>query len=153
MSSTRVTWPRAVQSAIVRHAMSEAPRECCGFLIGAGRRVQFAMPLENVDPRPRTRYRIAERRHIEVRRWLRQLSPPLEIVGVYHSHPNSRAHPSAADLAEAHYPDWIFAIVSLANRRADVGLFRMAGGRAERLRVARRTRRRPLSRRRQPAGV
>ena len=147
MSSKRVTWSRAVRSAIIQHARNEAPRECCGFLIGSGRVVEFAMPLENIDRRPWTRYRIDERQHIEVRRWLRQLAPPLEIVGVYHSHPNAGAQPSVSDIAEAHYPDWIFAIVSLANTRPDVGLFRIADGRAERLLVAESAVRRRPSRR------
>lgn len=137
MTASRVALPRAVRTAIIRHARKEAPRECCGFLIGAGRRVQFALPLHNVDPRPRVRYLIDERQHIEVRRWLRQLAPPLEIVGVYHSHPDSRAYPSATDIAEAHYPDWIFVIVSLAGNRAAVGTFSIAGGRATRLHFAR----------------
>jgi len=136
MSAKQVALPRAVRTAIIRHARRETPRECCGFLIGSGRRVQFALPLDNVDARPRVRYRIDEQKHIEVRRWLRQLVPPLEIVGVYHSHLDAGATPSESDLAEAHYPDWIFAIVSLADSRAALGLFRIAGGRARRLQVA-----------------
>ena len=135
MSPKPVTFPRAVRAAIVRHARREAPRECCGFLLGAGRRVQFALPLANVDSRPKSRYRIDDRQHIEVRRWLRRLAPPLEIVGVYHSHPNAPARPSASDVAEANYPDWVFAIVSLNGSREDIGLFDIVRGRARRLRV------------------
>ena len=135
MSQRPVTFPRAVRAAIVRHARHEAPRECCGFLLGSGRRVQFALPLANVEARPESRYRIDDRQHIEVRRWLRRLAPPLEIVGVYHSHPNGPARPSASDLAEAHYPDWVFAIVSLERGREDIGLFEIVRGRARRLRV------------------
>jgi len=135
MSPKPVTLPRAVRAAIVGHARREAPRECCGFLLGSGRRVRFALPLVNVDSRPTSRYRIDDRQHIEVRRWLRGLAPPLEIVGVYHSHPNAPARPSASDLAEAHYPDWVFAIVTLKRRREDIGLFEIVRGRARRLRV------------------
>ena len=135
MSQRLVAFPRAVRSAIVQHARREAPRECCGFLLGSRRRVQFALPLDNVDSRPESRYRIDDRQHIAVRRWLRRLAPPLEIVGAYHSHPNAAARPSATDLAEAHYPDWVFAIVSLANGGEDIGLFEIVRGRARRLRV------------------
>jgi desampylase len=135
MSPARVRLPPAVRAAIVQHARREAPRECCGFLIGSGRRVQFALRLANVDSRPKSRYRIDDRQHIEVRRWLRRMTPPLEIVGVYHSHPNAVARPSAADRTEAHYPDWVFAIVSLKNARANIGLFEIVRGRARRLRV------------------
>jgi len=135
MTPQRLAFPRAVRAAIVQHARREAPRECCGFLLGSGRRVQFALPLANVDPRPKSRYRINDRQHIEVRRWLRRLSPALQIVGVYHSHPNAPARPSASDLAEANYPDWVFAIVSLDRGREDLGLFEIVRGRARRLRV------------------
>jgi proteasome lid subunit RPN8/RPN11 len=135
MTPQRLAFPRAVRAAIVQHARREAPRECCGFLLGSGRRVQFALPLANVDPRPKSRYRINDRQHIEVRRWLRRLSPPIEIVGVYHSHPNAPARPSVSDLAEAHYPDWMFAIVSLEGGREDIGVFEIVRGRARRLRV------------------
>jgi len=135
MSPKPVTFPRAVRAAIGLHARREAPRECCGFLLGAGRRVQFALPVPNVDSRPKVRYRIDDRQHIEVRQWLRRLAPPLEIVGVYHSHPSGPARPSPSDLAEAHYPDWVFAIVSLQRGREDIGLFQIVHGRARRLRV------------------
>ena len=135
MSPARVRLPAAVRAAIVQHARREAPRECCGFLIGSGRRIQFALPLANVDSRPESRYRIDDRQHIEVRRWLRRIAPPLGIVGVYHSHPNADARPSVADRAEAHYPEWVHAIVSLKNGREHIGLFEIVRGRARRLRV------------------
>jgi proteasome lid subunit RPN8/RPN11 len=125
--------PRVVRAALISHARREAPLECCGFLVGARGRVRFAMAMQNVDPRPRSRYRIDDRQHIQIRRWLRRLSPPLEIVGVYHSHPNGDARPSATDRAEALYPDWLFAIVSLAGRHEDVAVFRITKGRARRL--------------------
>ena len=49
-------------------------------------------------------------------------SPPIarlrgtgrEVVGVYHSHPHSAAVPSPTDCREAHYPGFIWVIVSLA---------------------------------------
>jgi proteasome lid subunit RPN8/RPN11 len=102
-----------------------------GFLLGSGRRAIH--PARSVGRAGAVR--IDDRQHIEVRRWLRRLAPPLEIVGVYHSHPNGPARPSAADRAEAHYPDWVFAIVSLERGREDIGLFEIVRGRARRLRV------------------
>ena len=121
--------PSAVRVAIVKHARAAAPLECCGFLIGAAGRVQFSMPMPNVAIRPQVRYRIGNRQHIEVRRWLRRFSPPVEIVGIYHSHPHGAAYPSEADRNEAHYPDWLFVIVGLNSRKPTVRAFRIAGGR------------------------
>jgi proteasome lid subunit RPN8/RPN11 len=54
-------------------------------------------------------------------------------VGVYHSHPAGAALPSPRDLAEAHYPEWLFVIVGAAGR--SVRAFRIARGRATRVRV------------------
>jgi proteasome lid subunit RPN8/RPN11 len=99
-----VALPRAVRRAIVMHARREAPRECCGLLVGCGREVAFAVACTNVA-RSETRYRIAPREHIDLRRALRAFSPPLDIVGVYHSHPRGRPVPSPTDVVEAAYPD------------------------------------------------
>ena len=38
-----------------------------------------------------------------------------QVVGVYHSHPHSKATPSATDLAKANYPDYLHLIVSLCS--------------------------------------
>jgi proteasome lid subunit RPN8/RPN11 len=107
---------RSVRLAIVAHARTDAPKECCGLLIGEGRRVDFAVPLSNVDPNPIVGFRIDPAEHIAVRRIVRRLTPALSIVGVYHSHPRSAAVPSPRDIAECHYPDWIFVIVGRAGR-------------------------------------
>ena len=112
-----VRLPRVVRDAIVAHARREAPRECCGFLLGSKRRIAFAVALPNVAPKPRVRYRIADRDHIEIRRWLRRFHPAIEIVGVYHSHPNGDATPSPTDRDEWHYPGWVSVIVGLEKRR------------------------------------
>jgi proteasome lid subunit RPN8/RPN11 len=117
---SRVQLPRSVRQAIVEHARRDAPRECCGFLIGSGRRVAFAVALPNVAARPTVRYRIDDRHHIAIRRWLRHFRPKIEIVGVYHSHPRGDASPSSTDRAEWHYPGWASVIVGLKNGRSQI---------------------------------
>lgn len=114
--------------AMIAHAQRDAPRECCGFLLGSGRTAWFILPLTNVDPRPHVRYRIDPRAHLEVRRVLRQVTPRLEIVGVYHSHPRGPATPSPSDVAEAHYPEWLYVIIDLSMRRAGVRAFSIRDG-------------------------
>ena len=108
--------PIAVKRAVVGHARREAPKECCGFLIGTGDRVDLAVPMINVDPRPHTGFQIDPSEHIAVRRVIRQVLPDAGIVGVYHSHPSGPAAPSPRDIAESHYPDWIFLICGRAGR-------------------------------------
>ena len=113
---TPVSIAKSVRDAMVAHARRDAPRECCGLLIGRGRRVDLAVPMANVARRGRTRFQVDPAEHIAVRRVLRQVAPTLQIVGLYHSHPDGPAVPSARDVAEAHYPDWLFAIVGRGGR-------------------------------------
>ncbi|HVW04196.1 MAG TPA: M67 family metallopeptidase [Vicinamibacterales bacterium] len=121
--------PAAVRRALVAHARRERPRECCGLLVGAGSRVAFAVPARNVDASPTTRYRIHPRQHLDLQRVLREAVPPIEIIGVYHSHPRGTAVPSESDVAEAHYDEWIYVIVGLRTRTAQVRAFRIRRGR------------------------
>ena len=130
---TRSLVSPALRRAMIAHAQREAPRECCGLLLGRRGRVDFVLPIRNAARLPRTRFRISDRDHIAARRWLRQLSPPLEIVGAYHSHPDGPATPSASDVAESHYPDWIHAIVGLGAGLPRVALYRIRQGRARRV--------------------
>ena len=107
---------QAVRQTIVAHARAESPRECCGLLVGAGRCVDFAIPLSNTDSRPRTGFRVDPAEHIAVRRILRRVAPARAIVGVYHSHPRGSARPSVRDIAESHYPEWLYVIVGRGGR-------------------------------------
>lgn len=123
-----VVIPPAVRRAIVADARRERPNEACGFLLGHGARVRFAAAMRNVDERPAHAYRIDDREHIALRRLLRAMKPPLEIVGVYHSHPSGPALPSERDVRDAHYPDWIQVIVGFSGSRAVIYAYRIRRG-------------------------
>jgi proteasome lid subunit RPN8/RPN11 len=116
-----------MRAAIVDHAKREAPRECCGILAGRNgapmrlyetRNVAAGNRLYEIDP--------AQLIDLEFRELPAQGS---EIVGIYHSHPESPAYPSATDVELAFWPDAVFLICSLANReRPDVRGFRIRNG-------------------------
>jgi [CysO sulfur-carrier protein]-S-L-cysteine hydrolase len=125
--------PRTLHDGLIRHARDEAPRECCGFLIGRGCRVREAVRMRNVAPAPATRYEIDPGEHIGVLRRLR--GSGLEVVGVYHSHPGSPAAPSPADEAGAHYPEFVWVIVSLLPAAGEVAAFRLGHGEPSRIPV------------------
>jgi proteasome lid subunit RPN8/RPN11 len=117
--------PPVIRRAVIAHALRDRPRECCGLLVGRGGRVEFSVAMANVA-RGISRFEIDPAGHIALRRVLRSMTPPLEIVGVYHSHPRGPAVPSATDAAEAWYPEWLHVVVGLAGRRPEVGVFRIA---------------------------
>ena len=83
----------------------------------------FSLHMANVDPTPITGFKIDPAEHVAARRVLRRLSPSLEIVGVYHSHPAGPPAPSPRDILESNYPEWLFVIVG--GRTNSVRAFRI----------------------------
>ena len=120
----RLTLPRAVRREIVAHARRDRPIECCGLIVGTAGRAMFVVPMINTE-KSRVRYRIDDKARIELRRTLRGMRPGLSIIGVYHSHPAGKAWPSATDIAEAMYPDWVYLIVGLGTGRAVLRAFQI----------------------------
>jgi proteasome lid subunit RPN8/RPN11 len=116
---------RRVLDAVVAHARVEAPRECCGLLVGHGSSVSEAVAARNIADRP-NRFLVDPQDHVKTLRASRQRG--LEVLGFYHSHPRTAAAPSARDREEASYPDHLYLIVSLAGGSADVRLFRLVDG-------------------------
>ena len=83
------------------------------------------MRCRNLDASP-ARFRLDPQEHIDVNRHLR--GSAYAVVGAYHSHPHSPALPSETDVAEAHYPEFVWIIVSLANADTpDVRAYMIAG--------------------------
>lgn len=103
------------------------------MLIGDAAAIAEALPTQNISENP-SRFLIDPKGHMDALRRARALG--LEVIGFYHSHPHSPAHPSARDLAEATYPDLLMMIVSVHAASPDVRLFRMAGDGFEEVPVA-----------------
>jgi [CysO sulfur-carrier protein]-S-L-cysteine hydrolase len=120
-----VTIAQAALDVVIAHAIREAPRECCGILIGSATGVSEASAARNIDERS-TRFRIDPQDHINAIRRARQRG--LNVLGFYHSHPHSSAVPSETDRAEASYPDHLYLIVGLASEVPEIRLFRLTGG-------------------------
>ncbi|GAK34203.1 cysO-cysteine peptidase [alpha proteobacterium Q-1] len=96
-------------------ARAAAPAECCGLLIGVGRRVTRAVASANKAVEP-NRFELDAGVHL---RWQRDLRGRDEqIIGIYHSHPGGLARPSSTDLAAAIYPGWIWLITALSSNPA-----------------------------------
>ncbi len=95
--------------AIMRHAQTAAPRECCGLLLGAGDRIVTARPTDNVAADPLRHFEIDPAALISAERAAR--GGGVQVLGYYHSHPRGPVAPSRTDRAMAP-PDgrvWIIA--------------------------------------------
>jgi proteasome lid subunit RPN8/RPN11 len=100
----------SVRGQLLSHARREAPRECCGLLLGTGDGICAAVPARNVLA-DATAYRIDPRDHFAAIR--RARAGGLTVLGAYHSHPASAPVPSVRDRAEA-WTDFLYVIVSLS---------------------------------------
>ena len=116
--------PAPIFDAIIEHARSELPAECCGLLAGQRSMVTRCFRLGNELASP-VAYRADARDLFFAFREMRDKH--LDLVAIYHSHPTSPARPSRVDLSQNYYEETPHVIVSLAGAAPDVKAFRLAG--------------------------
>ena len=111
--------------AQVRH---DAPNETWGIIGGKDGRALKIYPMTNIHATSETRY-VADPQ--ELLKVLREIEDEhaWDILAIYHSHPKTQPYPSPTDIAEAHYPDSIYIIISLENpAQAKMRGFRIVDG-------------------------
>ena len=107
----------SILDQIRRHGADAYPEEGCGFLLGT--------VTDDGTNRVTALHRAANR-HAENRERRYELTTDdyrdadaaaqdqgLDVVGVYHSHPDHPARPSGTDLEEATFPGYTYVIVSV----------------------------------------
>jgi len=115
------------REAIRGHLEGAYPEEGCGLLIGrddaGGRRVEAVERIPNATTSGQERrYVIAPERFLSAERAARERG--LEVVGVFHSHPDHPADPSPDDQANA-WPFYSYVIGSVrSGRLAELRAFR-----------------------------
>jgi proteasome lid subunit RPN8/RPN11 len=108
-----------VQKIIVQDAVDTFPDECCGFLYGHedsnGRRLitQARVVMNVKEGDKRRRFEISPQDYLEAEKYAEEQQ--LELLGVYHSHPNHPATPSEHDRAAAQ-PFFSYLIISVNNK-------------------------------------
>ena len=107
--------------AMVAHARSRYPDECCGAMLGAidGARktVSVAVPMENAYQGPRAaRYELRPEDLLAAEREAR--AKGLDLVGIFHSHPDCDAYFSETDLKNS-CPWYSFVVLSIRKGEFD----------------------------------
>ena len=106
---------------IREHGVQDYPYECCGLLLGRyeaeAKFVSETYPISNAreESAKRNRFLIEPEELMRGERYSR--SKDLEVVGFYHSHPDSPAVPSQYDLEHA-WPTYSYIIVSTREDQA-----------------------------------
>lgn len=126
---------QTIIDAITAHAERDYPHECGGMLIGTfseGKKtVTEAFPLENAreEEARHNRVLILPKDVLRAERYAREKK--LDVVGYYHSHPDSPAVPSQYDLDHA-LPVWSYIIASVIDGKiADVRSWEMENDRGK----------------------
>ena len=99
---------------ILDHARASYPHECCGILLGkmtSPKRIMDAVKAENTNKeRAVDRYEMNPDELLRIEREARQAG--LEVVGVYHSHPDHPSSPSEFDRQRG-WPEYSYIIVAV----------------------------------------
>ena len=119
-----ITVPESLLREIRAHGVKDYPYECCGLLLGhygADSKVvteTYAISNAREESAKRNRFLIEPVELMRGERYARERD--LEVVGFYHSHPDSPAVPSQYDLEHA-WPTYSYIIVkTLANEATDL---------------------------------
>ena len=114
---------RSVYDGMIQHVLQSPTEESCGLLSGKDGTITRQFRTANVAENRTVRYEAAP---LDVRRILEEIDGAGEQhLGIYHSHPNSPAYPSATDRKLAAY-DVTYFVISLKSRaRPSVRAFRI----------------------------
>lgn len=123
---SRLRIPQPLHAELLDHAREGFPLEVCGLLGGRGQTVERLLRMTNTDA-SNEHFSMEPREQFAVAKELRAAG--LEMLTVYHSHPESPARPSAEDIRLAHTPGISHLIVSLLDARQPVlKSFKIADG-------------------------
>lgn len=106
---------------MVSHAETTYPNECCGAMLGrigeSGKLVTQAVPLENAfSGEQRERYELRPEDLMAADRAARERG--LDLIGIFHSHPDCDAYFSETDLKNS-CPWYSFVVLSIKSGRFD----------------------------------
>jgi proteasome lid subunit RPN8/RPN11 len=112
---------RAAWVTMVAHAETKFPDECCGAMIGRiedqRKHVTAAVPLENAYAGEQgARYELRPEDLLEADR--RARAAGLDLIGIFHSHPDCDAYFSKTDL-ENSCPWYSFVVLSVKGGKFD----------------------------------
>ena len=112
--------PEAWQQ-MVAHARATYPNECCGAMLGTingdSKAVQVSLPLDNAyEGAQASRYELRPQDLLRADKEAR--SRKLDLVGIYHSHPDCDAYFSETDLKNS-CPWYSFIVLSIRDGAFD----------------------------------
>src|ERR1700682_5738207 len=103
--------------AMISHAEATYPKEGCGVMLGSDQQVKEAVALDNVYTGPQEDFFVMDPRDL-IRMDERARKSGMEVVGIFHSHPDCDAYFSKRDL-ENSCPWFSYVVLSIKKGRFD----------------------------------
>jgi proteasome lid subunit RPN8/RPN11 len=103
--------PRSIVNQLLEQALGAPNAEICGLIASHQGKPCHCYPVSNVATRPQSQFQLDPGQQISALREMREQGE--ELFAIYHSHPNTPATPSTADVEQMNYPDALYLIISL----------------------------------------
>lgn len=103
--------PRRIVNQLLEQALSAPDTEICGLISSLDGQPCHCYPISNVATKPQTQFQLDPEQQISALRRMREQGESL--FAIYHSHPNTPATPSVADIEQVNYPEVLYLIISL----------------------------------------
>lgn len=100
MRANGLVLTQAQVQEILAHLESHLPLEACGLLAGKGNRVEKVLFVQNQAQSP-VRFVMDAQEQLQAFEWIE--ANALDLLGIFHSHPNGPETASPTDIAEAAY--------------------------------------------------
>lgn len=118
---SNLTIQQKAEEIMREHAIRDFPDECCGFLYGeetdTDRMIELAVPVENKkEGDKKRRFEISAIDYMKAEQYA--LKNKIDLLGVYHSHPQHPAIASEHDLKQA-MPFFSYIILSVMDGKID----------------------------------
>jgi [CysO sulfur-carrier protein]-S-L-cysteine hydrolase len=97
----KINLPADLFNKIVDAVNSCLPEEACGLVVGKENQARAVLPITNELHSP-TKFRMAPVEQLHAFLWMEEQK--LELIAIYHSHPNGPTYPSETDIADFCYP-------------------------------------------------
>jgi proteasome lid subunit RPN8/RPN11 len=93
---------------MIRHVLASLPEEACGMIGGVNETARVIIPIRN-ELHSQTRFRMDPIEQYRAFKTLEEKS--LDLIAIFHSHPNGPDHPSETDQKEFAYPGCLYIII------------------------------------------
>lgn len=120
---TKIIIESQILDSMKQHAKELHPIECCGYLGAKDGVVNTIYKMKNIDNSPE-HFSFDPKEQFQVVKDARKNN--IELVSVYHSHPETPARLSQEDIKLLNDPKMVYIIVSLMENQPDVKAYQLS---------------------------